>query len=58
MLYEVITMAAIAPVRIQLDNLKWETSREVDLGADIILGQNKFTFTFDWYKKRTSYNFV
>ncbi len=47
-------MDAIAPIRIQLDNLKWETSREIDLGTDIILGQNKFTFTFDWYKKRTN----
>jgi len=46
-------MTAIAPIRIQLDNLKWETSREVDLGADIILMDNKFTFTFDWYHKST-----
>ncbi len=46
-------MTAIAPIKIQLDNLKWETSRELNLGSDIILLDNKFTFTFDWYKKRT-----
>ncbi|WP_339740218.1 SusC/RagA family TonB-linked outer membrane protein [uncultured Sunxiuqinia sp.] len=46
-------MTAIAPIKIQLDNLKWETSRELNLGSDIILLDNKFTFSFDWYKKRT-----
>jgi TonB-linked SusC/RagA family outer membrane protein len=48
-----MNMAAIAPYKIQLDNLKWETSREVDFGADIILMDNRFTFTFDWYRKKT-----
>jgi TonB-linked SusC/RagA family outer membrane protein len=47
-------MAAIAPVKIQLDNLKWESSREYDLGTDLILLKNKLIFTFDWYNKRTS----
>ncbi|WP_163707315.1 SusC/RagA family TonB-linked outer membrane protein [Mangrovibacterium lignilyticum] len=46
-------MTAIAPIKIQLDNLKWETSRELDFGADFIFMDNKFTFTFDWYKKKT-----
>lgn len=48
-----MNMTAIAPIKIQLDNLKWETSRELNLGSDIILLDNKFTFSFDWYKKRT-----
>ncbi len=47
-------LAAIAPVKIQLDNLKWESSREYDLGTDLILLKNKLTFTFDWYNKKTS----
>lgn len=48
-----IDMTAIAPIKIQLDNLKWETSRELNVGADIILMDNKLTFTLDWYKKKT-----
>ena len=47
-------MAAIAPVKIQLDNLKWESSREINLGTDLIFLDNRLTFTFDWYNKRTS----
>ncbi|WP_159518448.1 SusC/RagA family TonB-linked outer membrane protein [Sunxiuqinia indica] len=46
-------MSAIAPIKIQLDNLKWETSKELNLGADIILMDNKLTVTFDWYNKKT-----
>jgi TonB-linked SusC/RagA family outer membrane protein len=49
-----IDMPAIAPVKIQLNNLKWESSREYDAGADVILFDNKLNFTFDWYNKRTS----
>ncbi|RKD90960.1 SusC/RagA family TonB-linked outer membrane protein [Mangrovibacterium diazotrophicum] len=47
-------MAAIAPIKIQLDNLKWETSKELDFGADFIFMENKFKFTFDWYNKKTN----
>jgi len=47
-------LPAIAPVKIQLDNLKWESSREYDLGTDLILLNNKLLFTFDWYNKRTT----
>lgn len=47
-------MAAIAPIRIQLDNLKWESSKEVNLGADLILMDNKLNITFDWYSKHTT----
>ena len=46
-------MAAITPDRMQLDNLKWETTREMDLGIDLRLF-NKLSFTFDYYDKQTS----
>lgn len=47
-------MTAIAPVSIQLDNLKWESSREYNLGADLTFMKNKMNVTFDWYNKKTS----
>lgn len=45
-------MAAIYPVRMQLDNLKWETSREWNIGFDVRLFE-RFTATFDYYDKYT-----
>lgn len=45
-------MSAITPSRMQLDNLKWETSREFDLGVDLRLW-DKLGITFDYYDKRT-----
>ncbi len=46
-------MAAIVPDRMQLDNLKWETTREFDFGVDLRLF-NKLNITFDYYDKRTT----
>ena len=46
-------MAAITPDRMQLDNLKWETTREFDLGIDLRLF-NRLNVTFDYYDKQTS----
>ena len=48
-----MNMAAIVPDRMQLDNLKWETTREYDFGIDLRLF-DKFNFTFDYYDKETS----
>ena len=48
-----MNMAAIVPDRMQLDNLKWETTRETDFGIDLRLF-DKFNFTFDYYDKETS----
>ncbi len=48
-----MNMAAITPDRMQLDNLKWETTRELDLGIDLRLF-NKLNITFDYYDKQTS----
>lgn len=48
-----MNLSAIYPVRIQLDNLKWETSREWNYGFDLTTFQNKLAFTFDYYDKYT-----
>ena len=48
-----MNMAAIVPDRMQLDNLKWETTREYDFGIDLRLF-DKLNFTFDYYDKETS----
>ena len=45
--------AAIYPTRIQLDNLKWETTREWDFGIDLRLF-DKLGITFDYYDKVTT----
>lgn len=48
-----MSMSAIYPVRMQLDKLKWETTREYDFGTDWEFF-NKLKFTFDYYDKKTS----
>ncbi|MBP5170631.1 MAG: SusC/RagA family TonB-linked outer membrane protein [Bacteroidales bacterium] len=50
---EYMSLSAIYPVRIQLDRLKWETSREWNYGADLRFF-NKLGVTFDLYDKYTS----
>lgn len=46
-------MAAISPVRMQLDKLKWESTREWNIGFDIRLF-DRFTFNVDYYNRYTS----
>ena len=46
-------MSAIYPVRMQLDKLKWESTKEFDVGMDLKLFK-KLGITFDYYDKRTS----
>ena len=50
--YDYMNMPAIEPDRMQLDNLKWETTREVDFGIDLRLF-DRLNITFDYYDKRT-----
>ena len=50
---EYITLPAIAPSSMQLNNLKWESSTEYDMGLDLGLFDNKLTMTFDYYYKYT-----
>lgn len=48
-----IESPAIASNTMQLNKLKWETSREINIGTDISLWDGKLTFTFDYYRKNT-----
>ena len=34
-------------------SIKWETSRQVDLGLDLRILNNRLTFSLDWYNKNT-----
>ncbi|MBO7575245.1 MAG: TonB-dependent receptor [Bacteroidales bacterium] len=34
-------------------NIKWETSRQVDVGLDLRMFKNRLTFSVDWYNKNT-----
>lgn len=48
---EYMDMSAIYPNRMQLNNLKWETSTEYNFGADISLFRGRLKFTLEWYNK-------
>ena len=48
-----ITGVGVAPATIQLNNLKWETSTEYNVGADLSFFDNKLTMTLDYYQKYT-----
>jgi len=41
------------PDQIANENLKWETSQQIDLGFDSRYFNNRLGFTFDWYHKKT-----
>lgn len=43
----------VAPVSMQLNKLKWESSTEYNIGIDLGLFHNKITMTFDYYYKHT-----
>lgn len=45
-------MTAVAPKRMQLDKLKWESSREWDLGVDLRF-MDRYGLTIDYYDKYT-----
>ena len=34
-------------------SIKWETSRQLDLGLDLRMFKNRLTFSVDWYNKNT-----
>ena len=44
----------VRPNTIENPNLKWETTAQYDIGADISLFDNLFTLTADYYQKKTS----
>lgn len=43
----------VYPVTLQLSNLKWEKSKEFNLGTDIHLFNSKLIFDINYYKTRT-----
>jgi len=43
-----------APIVFANPDLKWETSTQIDFGADISMFQGKIDLTFDYYKKTTN----
>ena len=47
-------MPTIAPIRMQLDKLKWEVSEEYNFGADFAVLDNRFRLVFDYYQKYAS----
>jgi TonB-linked SusC/RagA family outer membrane protein len=42
-----------APTQAANPNLTWETSQQLNIGADFRLLDNKMTFGFDWFNKTT-----
>ena len=47
-------MTAIGPATIQLDNLKWETVDQSDIGIDLALFDDRLMITAEWYKRVTN----
>lgn len=41
------------PNSVENPNLKWENTRQMDIGLDLSLLRNKIEFTFDYFDKRT-----
>jgi len=43
----------VTPARLSNPDLKWEQSEQIDIGLDLRLLNNRFSFSFDWYNKTT-----
>jgi TonB-linked SusC/RagA family outer membrane protein len=46
--------AGVAPTQLGNPSLKWETTREVDLGADVSMLDDRASLIVDWYNRNTS----
>lgn len=46
-------VGGVTPTRIGKDNLKWEETRQFDLGIDLSFWNSRLTFTADYYYKYT-----
>lgn len=44
---------AFVPGSVENPNLRWETTRQIDLGLDLGLFDNRLEFIFDYFKKTT-----
>ncbi|MFP4025017.1 MAG: SusC/RagA family TonB-linked outer membrane protein [Thiohalospira sp.] len=50
---EYANASAIYPINIANPDLKWETTRQMNLGLDLSLFRNRIQLTADYYKKKT-----
>lgn len=46
-------LVGAAPTNLPYPDLTWETSEQLDFGADVAFFNNRLTFTVDYYKKTT-----
>lgn len=46
--------AGVAPTQLGNPSLKWETTKEVDLGADLAVLDGRASLIVDWYNRNTS----
>lgn len=47
------SMVGVAPTRLGNEDLKWETTHQVNIGIDLSFLKDRITFTADWYNKTT-----
>ncbi|MDR1342385.1 MAG: TonB-dependent receptor [Prevotellaceae bacterium] len=50
---QLIYHIASSPAQMSNPELKWETSEQVDLGVDLRFLNNRLSFAFDWFDKKT-----
>ncbi len=46
--------AGVYSTGMQLSNLRWEKVTDINLGANLIMFNNRLNLDFNWYKKRTN----
>ena len=50
---QLIYSSLALPNQVANNDLKWETSEQLDLGFDVRAFNDRLSFGFDWYKKKT-----
>lgn len=45
--------SALIPTQLGNSGIKWETTKETDVGLEMTLLKNRLTATFDWYNRQT-----
>jgi len=52
--YTYLGETGVASAGLQLSDLRWEKVSDVNLGANLIMFDNRINIDFNWYKKRTN----
>jgi len=52
--YTYLGEQGVYPTGLQLNNLRWEKVTDINLGANLIMFNNRVNIDFNWYKKRTN----